>query len=152
LVKNAPIPKQLILKVGALVMIRQNDPQGRWFNGSLGHLTAMGQGLLKIRLLDGEYAEIEKVCFSSLDAEGKEIASATNFPVNLAYATTIHKAQGMTLDQVKVDLGALWEPGQAYVALSRAKSSTGLYLTRWSAQSIKSDPAVTEFNRRVWGF
>jgi ATP-dependent DNA helicase PIF1 len=152
LAKNAPVPRQLVLKIGALVMIRQNDPQGRWFNGSLGHLTGLTQTHLKVRLLEGETAELEKVSFSSLDAEGKEIASATNFPVNLAYASTIHKAQGMTLDQVKVDLGQLWEPGQAYVAMSRAKSGSGLYLTRWSPQSIKSDPVVTRFNKGLWDF
>ena len=63
-----------------------------------------------------------------IDADGNEVACATNYPINLAYAATIHKAQGMTLDRVVVNIKSLWEPGQAYVALSRVKrSQSALY-------------------------
>ncbi len=150
MMKNSPIPQMLTLKIGALVMIRQNDPRGRWHNGSLGHIKSVSHDILKISLFEGSTAEIEKVAFTTLDAEGKEVASAINFPVNLAYAATIHKAQGMTLDRVTIDLSHLWEPGQAYVALSRAKSAKGLFITNWSPTSIKSDPVVREFNRKLW--
>ena len=71
---------------------------------------------VKIELLSGAKVDIEPVTFDLLDAEGKKIATAENFPLNLAYATTIHKAQGQTLDQVVVNLQSLWEPGHAYVA------------------------------------
>jgi ATP-dependent exoDNAse (exonuclease V) alpha subunit len=103
---------------------------------------------LIIRLSDGGYsAEIEPASFSILNAEGVEVASAKNFPVNLAYATTIHKSQGMTLDRVLIDLRNLWEPGQAYVALSRIRSGSGLSLLGWSASSIRMDGAVSAFYR-----
>jgi len=148
--KNAPLPETLILKPGALVMMRLNDPQGRWVNGSLGIIKSIGEQSIKVTLFDGAIIELEQVTFNILNADGKEIASATNFPVNLAYATTIHKAQGLTLDQVAVDLKNLWEPGQAYVALSRVKSREGLYITDWSPSSLKSDPEVSNFNKRVW--
>ena len=148
--RNAPIPEQLTLKEGALVMIRFNDPQGRWVNGSLGHVRGFTEDFLKVELLKGTTAELERVSFNVLDAEGKEVAAARNFPVNLAYATTIHKAQGMTLDRVVVDLRKLWEPGQAYVALSRVKSADGLIVTGWTSSSIKTDPRVTAFNRSLW--
>jgi ATP-dependent DNA helicase PIF1 len=148
--RNAPVPELLQLKTGALVMIRQNDPQGRWVNGSLGHVAGIGEQSLKIDLLSGFSIELERVSFTILDAEGKEVASARNFPVNLAYATTIHKAQGMTLDQVIVDLRNLWEPGQAYVALSRVKTSAGLSLTGWTSSSFRTDPKVVAFNRSLW--
>lgn len=147
--RSAPIPEVLQLKEGALVMIRQNDVQGRWVNGSLGHVREIRDDSLHIELLSGIQAEIEAVSFTLLDAEGKEVASARNFPVNLAYATTIHKAQGMTLDRVIVDLRNLWEPGQAYVALSRAKSGDGLTVTGWTSSSIKTDPRVSAFNRAL---
>jgi ATP-dependent exoDNAse (exonuclease V) alpha subunit len=68
-----------------------------------------------------------------------------NFPVTLAYATTIHKVQGATLDRAHVDLGQIWEPGQAYVALSRVRRAKDLSLERWSESAIRSDVMVREF-------
>ncbi|MEK7689888.1 MAG: AAA family ATPase, partial [Bdellovibrionota bacterium] len=96
--RNAPIPDVLRLKVGARVMLRLNDPNGRWVNGSLGTIEEIDvdSEILTIELDAGEIAEIEPSPFALLNAEGRELASAKNFPVNLAYATTIHKAQGMT--------------------------------------------------------
>jgi len=146
---HAPIPARLELKKGAFVMIRQNDPQGRWVNGSLGHVKARHQDELEIRLLGGSTAFLETTRFTMLDAEGNEVASAKNFPLTLAYAITIHKAQGATLDRIIVSLRNLWEPGQAYVALSRVRSSEGLMIDGWDAKSIFSDPIVKEFHRRI---
>ena len=148
--KNAPVPDTLVLKVGALVMIRQNDPQGRWVNGSLGSVLTLSSESVKIGLLAGGTVNLEKVSFSILNAEGKEVASAMNFPLNLAYASTIHKAQGLTLDRVAVDLKNLWEPGQAYVAMSRVRKPSGMFILDWSPGSIKSDPAVSAFNAEIW--
>ena len=102
---------------------------------------------MTIELDAGEIAEIEPSPFALLNAEGRELASAKNFPVNLAYATTIHKAQGMTLDKVLVDLSRLWEPGQAYVAMSRVRTKNALYVAAWNASSIRTDPRVLAFNR-----
>ncbi len=146
----APIPDVIHLKEGALVMIRQNDPRGRWVNGSLGHVREIRRERLRIQLHEGYEVELDPTSFTLLDAEGNEVAAARNFPVNLAYATTIHKSQGMTLDRVVVDLKSLWEPGQAYVALSRARSSEGLFVSDWSPASIQADPTVTSFHRRLW--
>ena len=126
--KNAPIPDVLLLKEGALIMLRKNDQYLRWVNGSLGHLTRINAGSLEIALLDGQHIAVGKEDFSLLNADGKEVATAWNFPVNLAWATTIHKAQGASLDRLMVDLSQLWEPGQAYVALSRVRSSDGLFI------------------------
>lgn len=148
--KNAPIPAVLALKEGALVMIRLNDPEGRWVNGSVGHLKKVSRTQLSIELESGRTVEIEPATFQMLDAEGQPVASATNFPVNLAYAMTVHKAQGATLDKMQVDLRGLWEPGQAYVALSRARSASGLYVEGWTPRSIIVDPVVTEFHRLLW--
>jgi hypothetical protein len=144
---NAPVPETIALKEGALVMLRQNDPQERWVNGTLGHVRNIGKGTLDIQLLkNGKFVEIEPYTFDHLDAEGEKVASATNFPVTLAYATTIHKAQGMTLDKMSVDLRALWEPGHAYVALSRVRTARELYIEGWSPKSIIVDPEVSRFH------
>lgn len=143
--KYSPLPDVLTLKKGALVMIRQNDHMGRWVNGSTGHIVEIKPGELRIELLNGRVAEIEKTSFSLMDAEGNTVAAAMNFPVSLAWASTIHKSQGATLDKMMVNLQNLWEPGQAYVALSRLTCGADLSIERWDARSIKTDPEVTRF-------
>lgn len=148
--RSAPIPEILRIKEGALVMLRQNDPMLRWVNGSLAQIVAIDASgeSIRVRLVDsGIHTDIEPVSFTLLNAEGMEVASARNFPLNLAYATTIHKAQGMTLDRVLVDLRNLWEPGQAYVALSRIKQGSGLSLVGWTPNSVRTDSAVAAFYR-----
>ncbi|MCC7403184.1 MAG: AAA family ATPase [Bdellovibrionales bacterium] len=147
--RYSPLPEELKVKEGALVMLRQNDPRGRWVNGSTGVLENFGADFLGIQLLSGRRVEIEMTTFSMLDAEGKVRASVTNYPVILAWAATIHKSQGMTLDRLAVDLGQLWEPGQAYVALSRITTPENLWLTRWQETSVKADPLVTRFYQEM---
>ncbi|MCM2282664.1 MAG: AAA family ATPase [Bdellovibrionaceae bacterium] len=143
--KAAPIPDVLQLKENALVMIRQNDPMGRWVNGSTGWVKAITPTQLTIRLLSGRVAEIEKAAFSLLDADGEVVASVTNFPVSLAWASTIHKSQGSTLDRLMVNLKNLWEPGQAYVALSRVSTGHELCIESWTPSSIRVDEDVIRF-------
>ncbi len=145
--KYSPIPDTLTLKHEALVMLRQNDPQGRWVNGSTGLVKKIAPAKLTIELLNGRLIEIEKATFSMMDAEGEVIACAINFPISLAWATTIHKAQGATLDRMRVNLANLWEPGQAYVALSRLTQGIDLSIERWDVRSIKVDSKVIQFYR-----
>lgn len=147
--KQAPIPETLQLKKSALVMIRVNDPFMKYVNGSLGTVLKIREECLDIRLKNGTEVEIETTAFSILNADGREIATACNFPVNLAYATTIHKSQGATMDAVVCDLRGLWEPGQAYVALSRLKKGSGLKLHGWDESSIRVDPQVVAFHRAL---
>jgi hypothetical protein len=143
--KYAPVPETLSLKEGALVMLRQNDPQNRWVNGSTGHIMKIQPGRLQIELLNGRRIDIEKASFSLLNAEGEVAAAAVNFPITLAWASTIHKSQGATLDRMAVNLSQLWEPGQAYVALSRLTKGDDLFVERWEARSIRVDPEVVRF-------
>lgn len=147
--KHSPIPDLLSLKEGALVMLRQNDPQGRWVNGSTGHVARIQPHSLQVRLLNGRLIELEKSSFSLVDAEGNTTASAVNYPLSLAWATTIHKAQGATLDRMLVNLANLWEPGQAYVALSRLTQGSDLVIEKWDSRSIKVDPNVVRFYRQA---
>lgn len=143
--KYAPIPDALFLKEGALVMLRQNDPLLRWVNGSQGTIEKIQPHRLQIVLLNGRRIEIEKATFSLLDAEGEVVAAALNFPISLAWASTIHKSQGSTLERMSVNLSQLWEPGQAYVALSRLTRGSDLYVEKWEPRSIRVDPMVVDF-------
>lgn len=143
--KQAPISEKIQMKRNCLLMIRVNDPKMRYVNGTTGKLLDYDDDNLMIELKNSRIIELTKSSFSWLDPNGEVIASARNFPVNLAYATTIHKSQGMTLDSLVVDLKNLWEPGQAYVALSRLKTSDDLYIRHWSKESFKVDSEVIEF-------
>jgi len=133
-------------------MIRQNDPAlGRYVNGSLAEvLDVYEEKKITLKLLDSKKkVEIEKEEFSLLDADGKEVVTAKNFPLTLAWAITIHKAQGASIDKVWMDLRRLWEPGQAYVALSRAKKLSELWLEGWDVRSIITDLEVKRFHQSL---
>jgi ATP-dependent exoDNAse (exonuclease V) alpha subunit len=147
--KNSPIAEQLVLKIGAKVIFLQNDPQKRWVNGTRGTVLDIANDKITVQKDRGREVTVEKALFSYLDAEGKIIASVINFPLALAYATTIHKSQGATLDELWVDLSRLWEPGQAYVALSRLRTGNGLRLLGWSASSFIVDPVVVKFYEQL---
>ena len=144
--KNAPISECLHIKIGSKVMIRINDPLLRYVNGSTGIVLAIKEDEITVGLGEQQRPfEFEKVAFSYLDGNGDVKATAQNFPLQLAWASTIHKAQGMTLDEVAVSLQGLWEPGQAYVAASRVRSLENLWIRDWSKKSIFCDPLVQRF-------
>lgn len=149
--KLAPLPEVIELKKDAYVMIRTNDPKKRWVNGTTGYVRSMDADGLDVELESGRMVTVEKTTFSMLDAEGEVVASVTNFPISLAYAITIHKAQGLTLSHLYVDLHNLWEPGHAYVALSRSTSAKGLNILRWDPASVKVDPKVKAFYSELSG-
>ena len=149
--KQCPIPEILQLKVGALVMLRKNDTSFpyKYVNGTLATVMSMNPDALTVQLLNGKTVTIFPEVFSLIDGNGRKRASAENFPVILAWATTIHKAQGASIDRLMVSIFGLWESGHAYVALSRAQSEAGLYIARWDPQSIFIDPLVRQFYAQV---
>lgn len=146
--KSAPVPLQLVLKLGCRVMFLQNDPQRRWVNGTRGYITDISIDSITVKKDNGREVEVEKTTFALQDAEGNIVSSVLQFPLTLAYATTIHKSQGATLDDLWCDLSQLWEPGQAYVALSRLRTAEGLHLIGWNPRSIIVDPKVLQFYGR----
>lgn len=149
--KQCPIPEALHLKIGALVMFRKNDTSFpyTYVNGSLGIVKVMGDDCLSVRLLNGENVDVYSEEFSLLDGNGSVRARAQNFPITLAWASTIHKAQGASIDRLMVSMSGLWESGHAYVALSRARSEQGLFIEAWDEKSIFVDSVVQEFYESV---
>ena len=89
----------------------------------------------------------EKWSFEAPD--GEVLAYRRQVPLILAYAISIHKAQGQTLSRVRVDLGKVFEKGQAYVALSRATSREGLQILRFDARKVMAHPKVAAFYRSL---
>lgn len=143
--KTAPVPETLILKPTCRVMFLQNDPNKRWVNGTRGTVEEILSDKIIVTKDNGRTVQVDKTQFAMQDADGEVVASAMNFPLTLAYATTIHKAQGATLEELWVDLTKLWEPGHAYVALSRLQDGKGLKLLGWSKNSFIVDPQVVDF-------
>ncbi len=150
-----PAPIELVLKTGARVIFTQNDPEGRWVNGSLGTVKQLEEEIVTVLLDSGDEVDVERAVWPqarwSWNAtenrmEVKEEFKYVQFPLAHAWALTIHKAQGMTLDAVEIDLGrGAFAPGQTYVALSRARSMEGLRLARpMTERDVQVDPRIAE--------
>jgi hypothetical protein len=134
-----PTDATLLLKAGAKVILLRNDPDKRWVNGTVARISRLEQKRVWIEI-DGKDHEIEPVSWEARryafdQAAEKIVENVTGtfrqFPLRLAWALTIHKSQGLTLDRVYIDLGrGTFAHGQAYVALSRCRSMEGLALAR----------------------
>jgi hypothetical protein len=154
-----PAPERLVLKVGARVMAVKNDRAKRWVNGSLGTVTRLTDDRAWVQFdRDGAEVEVDRVEWENIRFEwddeaqciiSKVIGSYTQIPLIPAWAITINKAQGLTLDDVQVDLDSgAFAPGQAYVALSRATSLEGLSLVRpIRPADVRVDPELIEFGK-----
>lgn len=142
LIRMTPIPEVLRLKVGALVMIRINDVHHRFVNGSLAYVKEITGSVVIVRLMSDKKGalpiSIAKHNFVVNGADGDPVASVSNFPLSLGYATTIHKSQGSSVDRLLVNLRSVWEFGQSYVALSRVRSPEGLFIEEYSTVCIKA--------------
>jgi len=154
---NLPVPEHLELAVGARVMAVRNDPGGRFVNGSLGTVTRLGP--------EGPFVQFDRRQHEHLVApvtwekvrqrwneaaqriENEVVGAYRQIPLIHAWAVTIHKAQGLTLDDVRVDLGAgAFAPGQVYVALSRVRTLSGLSFARpLRPADVRAEPVLIAF-------
>lgn len=138
-----PTAVDLPVKIGAQIMMVNNDPDGRWVNGSLGRVTDIlqprgGEPVILAELADGGEVEItlhtwEIFRFYAENGELKSevIGKFTQYPFMLAWAVTIHKSQGKTFDRVIIDIGrGTFAHGQLYVALSRCTTLEGIILKK----------------------
>ena len=149
---SQPTDQVLVLKPGAKVILLRNDPDRRWVNGTVARITRLTEKQVFIEVSGREY-EVEPVSWESrryaFDQTAEKVVESVagtfkQFPLRLAWALTIHKSQGLTLDRVYIDLGrGTFAHGQAYVALSRCRSLEGLALARpLKPSDILFDPAA----------
>jgi len=168
--RNLPSPLDLTLKLGARVMFTANDRNmpRRWMNGTLGkvvqfetdsitveldvsnHQTTKLRHLVEVPIFSWESYQYE------YDEKENQIKPVVNgkfeqFPLMLAWAVTIHKSQGKTLEKVRVDLtGGSFAPGQVYVALSRCTTLEGIELEQPIRKNdVRTDTHVKDFYRRL---
>lgn len=135
-------PEILELKEGAAVMFTKNSPQGRFVNGTLGVVagwSAGGSPIVKTK--DGLKITTEPMEWQ-LEENGRVRASVSQIPLRLAYAMTVHKSQGTSMDAAIIDLSKAFEYGQGYVALSRVRRLSGLYLTGLNERALEVHPEI----------
>jgi ATP-dependent DNA helicase PIF1 len=135
----APTDSSLSLKVGAKVILLRNDADKRWVNGTIARITGLDDAKVTVDI-DGREYDVEAVSWENrrfaFDQKEEKIVETVagtfkQLPLRLAWALTIHKSQGLTLDKVYIDLGrGTFAHGQAYVALSRCRTLEGMALAR----------------------
>lgn len=138
-------PETLALKEGAVVMFTKNDPALRYVNGTLGIVEGFDRedGFPLVRTRRGGRIIAEPATWK-IEEAGKERASIVQIPLRLAWAMTVHKSQGMSLDAAVIDLSRAFEYGQGYVALSRLRSLSGLHLLGLNERALRVHPLAVE--------
>lgn len=131
-------PNILELKLGALVMAVRNDASRRYANGSIGQVVAFepGTDYPVVQFRNGREVTLMPEMWELRDGDKKR-ASISQVPLRLAWAITVHKSQGMTLDAARIDLRKAFVEGMGYVALSRVKSLDSLYLVGINQMALK---------------
>lgn len=131
-------PDVLVLKQGALVMAVKNDPSRRYANGSIGKVIDFEPGTEYpvVEYRNGKSVTMMPDTWELRDGDKKR-ASISQIPLRLAWAITVHKSQGMTLDAARIDLRKAFVEGMGYVALSRVKNLSNMYLTGINQMALR---------------
>jgi len=149
--KNSLISKILYLKKDTIVMFIKNDTDGNYVNGTtakvVGFEKTTDNPIVQIPGKGKMIVQAEE--FTHEDEFGEVIASITQIPLKLAWAITIHKSQGMTLNAAQMDLTKTFETGQGYVALSRVRDIDGLSLIGYNDKSLEVDSTILKVDQRI---
>ena len=138
-------PQMLELKKDATVMFVKNNFDEGYVNGTIGKIVDFDKGVPVVETLAGDriYAYAEQW---AIEENGKELASVEQIPLRLAWAITVHKSQGMSLDAAEIDLSKAFVPGHGYVALSRLRSLDGLILTGLNKTALVMHPVAVQLD------
>ncbi|MFN3466845.1 MAG: helix-turn-helix domain-containing protein, partial [Candidatus Brocadiales bacterium] len=143
--KGCLSPETLYLKVGAAVMFTKNNPTEGFVNGTLGTVEEFDKhnGYPIVKTRGGRWIKVGPMDWT-VEENGEIRARVMQLPLRLAWAITVHKSQGMSLDEAVMDLSNVFEFGQGYVALSRIRRLSGLYLLGWNERAFQVHPEVSE--------
>jgi len=144
--KGCLAPESLFIKKGARVMFVKNNFEEKYANGTLGTVLECDEWGITVETLDGRTIAVSPASWK-VEEDGKVKAEITQYPLRLAWAITVHKSQGMSLDRAEVDLTRAFEKGMGYVALSRVRSLEGLSLKGLNANALAVDPEVFEVDK-----
>lgn len=153
--KSCLASEKLRLKKGARVMCVKNNFDKGYVNGTLGVVVSCGFGVDPVirtastpDFPDGRLITLE-IADWTIEDDGKVLAQITQYPLRLAWAITVHKSQGMSLDAVEVDLSKAFEPGMGYVALSRVRTLAGLSIIGINENAFQVHPEVLEYDHHL---
>jgi len=143
--RNCLSPEVLTLKLGAKVMFTKNSIDGAYVNGTVGEVVGFSKMSTYpiVRTKYGKEIEAEPNEWAIQDGT-RVLAKIVQVPLRLAWAITVHKSQGMSLDSAAIDLSRAFEYGQGYVALSRVRTLEGLYLSGFNERALQVHPEVAE--------
>jgi ATP-dependent exoDNAse (exonuclease V) alpha subunit len=152
LVKSVLAQEEIALKKGTKVMFVKNNFEKGYVNGTLGHVFDFwdddGKKMPIVKTNEGKNIYVQPEVWPMQDEKGKELASFEQIPLRLAWAITVHKSQGMTLDAAEIDLSKTFEMGQGYVALSRVSALEGLHLAGFNATALHVDSLAFKADKR----
>ncbi|MGH7195641.1 MAG: HRDC domain-containing protein [Candidatus Saccharimonadales bacterium] len=148
LARSVLAPEKLTLKIGAEVMFVANNFALGFANGTRGQVIDFHENLPIVRLVNDRRIKVEPHSWT-LNEDGKKRAEVLQLPLRLAWAITIHKSQGMTLDAAEMDLSKSFTPGMGYVALSRVRSLDGIFLTGINNVAMQLHPDIFEFDEQL---
>lgn len=142
--KNCLAPEELNLKVGAIVMFVRNNFEEGFVNGTIGKVVGFSDDDFPIIETKNRKTIVALPVDWAIEENDKVIARITQIPLRLAWAITIHKSQGMSLDIAEIDLSRSFELGMGYVALSRVRSLDGIRLIGINDKALQVNPEVVE--------
>jgi len=147
--KSCLASETLILKIGAEVMFIKNNFEEGYVNGTRGVVQKFSEyGNPIVRLYNGKTIEVATSSWA-IEDDGKTKASISQLPLRLAWAITIHKSQGMSLDHAEIDLSNTFSYGMGYVALSRVRTLAGIRLIGLNSNALRIDPVVLELDKKL---
>ena len=145
--RNCLSPGELVLKKGAFVMFVRNNYEKGYVNGSLGEVLGFdSNGDPTVKMINGHKITVTPASWSVVEDE-KIVAQITQVPLRLAWAITVHKSQGMTLDRAEMDLSKSFVPGMGYVALSRVRDLSGIRLLGINQMALTVNPEISEIDK-----
>lgn len=143
--KGCLSPENLFLKIGASVMFTKNNKKEGFVNGTLGIIEGFDSETEQpiVRLRSGQKIKTSYADWT-VEEDGKIKGRLSQIPLRLAWAITVHKSHGISLDEAVIDLSKVFEFGQGYVAISRVKRLSGIYILGWNEMAFQVDPEVLE--------
>jgi very-short-patch-repair endonuclease len=148
LIKSCLSPEILKLKQDAKVIFTKNALDGEYVNGTMGIVKDVDREGIVVETKSGKLINVKPEEWK-IEDDGKVLARISQYPLRLAWAITVHKSQGMSLDEAIISLGETFEFGQGYVALSRLKALDGLYLKSYNPKSLQINSAISEFDEKI---
>ncbi|MCK4442692.1 MAG: AAA family ATPase [Sulfurovaceae bacterium] len=149
--KTSLVLEELRLKKDAVVIFIKNNIEKDYVNGTTGVIIGFDKenDMPLVKISSGRVIKVEEEDWIIEDDEGQKLATVSQVPLRLAWAITVHKSQGMSLDSAQIDLSKTFEVGQGYVALSRVKNMEGLQLLGLNNMALRVDPLILRIDESI---